>query len=69
MPLSVQAQEIVRHLLEEVKPAQHYLFRHDSEMKMRMSENTLNSALKRMDCRDLLTGHTAHVNEIGVYQF
>ena len=57
VPLSVQAIEIVRHLLEQLKPAQHYLFRHDSELKKRMSENTLNGALKRMGYRDLLTGH------------
>ncbi len=71
VPLSVQAIEIVRHMLEQFKPAQHYLFRHDSEMKKRMSENTLNSALKRMGYRDLLTGHglratmSTALNEIG----
>ncbi|MNM87316.1 putative prophage CPS-53 integrase [compost metagenome] len=57
VPLSMQAIEIVRHMLEEFKPAQRYLFRHDSDMKKRMSENTLNGALKRMGYRDLLTGH------------
>ena len=71
VPLSVQAIEIVRHLLEQLKPAQHYLFRHDSELKKRMSENTLNGALKRMGYRDLLTGHgirgtmSTALNEIG----
>lgn len=71
VPLSAQAIEIVRHMLEQFKPAQHYLFRHDSEMKKRMSENTLNSALKRMGYRDLLTGHgiratmSTALNEIG----
>jgi integrase len=71
VPLSVQAIEIVRHLLEQLKPAQHYLFRHDSELKKRMSENTLNSALKRLGYRDLLTGHgmratmSTALNEIG----
>ena len=71
VPLSVQALEIVRHLLEQLKPAQHYLFRHDSELKKRMSENTLNGALKRMGYRDLLTGHgirgtmSTALNEIG----
>src|SRR5690606_16022496 len=39
------------------KPAQRYLFRHDGDLKKRMSENTLNSALKHMGYRDLLTGH------------
>ncbi|TRO24475.1 DUF4102 domain-containing protein [Ectopseudomonas mendocina] len=57
VPLSVQAIEIVRHLLDQFKPAQHYLFRHDNDLKKRMSENTLNGALKRMGYRDLLTGH------------
>ena len=71
VPLSVQAIENVRHLLEQLKPAQHYLFRHDSELKKRMSENTLNGALKRMGYRDLLTGHgirgtmSTALNEIG----
>lgn len=71
VPLSVQAIEIVRHMLEQFKPAQHYLFRHNSEMKKRMSENTLNSALKRMGYRDRLTGHgiratlSTALNEIG----
>jgi integrase len=71
VPLSVQAIEIVRHMLEQFKPAQHYLFRHDSEMKKRMSENTLNNALKRLGYRDMLTGHgirgtmSTALNEIG----
>ena len=71
VPLSVQAMEIVRHMLEQFKPAQHFLFRHDSEMKKRMSENTRNSALKRLGYRDLLTGHgirgtmSTALNEIG----
>ncbi|MGJ5843031.1 tyrosine-type recombinase/integrase [Pseudomonas aeruginosa] len=71
VPLSVQAMEIVRHMLEQLKPAQRYLFRHDIEMKKRMSENTLNSALKRMGYRDMLTGHgirgtmSTALNEIG----
>ena len=29
VPLSVQAMEVVRHLLANFKPAQRYLFRHD----------------------------------------
>src|SRR5574337_636114 len=71
VPLSVQAMEIVRHMLEQFKPAQHFLFRHDSELKKRMSENTLNSALKRLGYRDMLTGHgirgtmSTALNEIG----
>lgn len=71
VPLSVQATEIVRYMLDHFKPAQRYLFRHDSDPKKRMSENTLNTALKRMGYRDLLTGHgiratiSTALNEIG----
>ncbi|MDG9757908.1 tyrosine-type recombinase/integrase [Pseudomonas sediminis] len=57
VPLSIQAIEIVRHMLKQFKPAQRYLFRHDTDLKKRMSENTLNGALKRMGYSDLLTGH------------
>jgi integrase len=57
VPLSIQAMEIVRHLLDEFKPAQRYLFRHDSDLKKRISENTLNGALKRMGYQERLTGH------------
>jgi len=71
VPLSVQAVEVVRHLLRQRGPAQHYLFRHDIDPKKRMSENTLNTALKRLGYRDLLTGHgvratmSTALNEIG----
>ncbi|HGW5375690.1 TPA: tyrosine-type recombinase/integrase [Pseudomonas aeruginosa] len=71
VPLSVQAMEIVRYLLEQFKPAQRYLLRGDVDLKARISENTLNSALKRMGYRDLLTGHgmratmSTALNEIG----
>ncbi|OYW96379.1 MAG: integrase, partial [Pseudomonadales bacterium 32-61-5] len=57
VPLSVQAIEIVRYLLEQTKPAQRYLLAHRSELRMRISENTLNGAIKRMGYKDLLTGH------------
>jgi len=57
VPLSVQAIEIVRYLLEQLKPAQRYLFAHRSELRMRISENTLNGAITRMGYKDLLTGH------------
>ncbi len=63
--------EIVRHLLDEFKPAQRYLFRHDSDLKKRISENTLNGALKRMGYQERLTGHgirgtmSTALNEIG----
>ena len=71
VPLSVQAIEVVRHLLDQVKPAQRYLFAHYSDLKKRISENTLNLALKRMGYKDQLTGHgirgtlSTALNEIG----
>jgi integrase len=71
VPLSIQAMEIVRHLLDEFKPAQRHLFRHDSDLKKRISENTLNGALKRMGYQERLTGHgirgtmSTALNEIG----
>ena len=71
VPLSIQAMEIVRHPLDEFKPAQRYLFRHDSDLKKRISENTLNGALKRMGYQERLTGHgirgtmSTALNEIG----
>ncbi|MFT3803408.1 MAG: tyrosine-type recombinase/integrase [Burkholderiaceae bacterium] len=57
VPLSVQAMEIVRYLLERVKPAQRYLLAHRSDLKKRISENTINYALTRMGYKDLLTAH------------
>ncbi|MFG1304640.1 integrase arm-type DNA-binding domain-containing protein [Xanthobacter autotrophicus] len=57
VPLSVQAMEIVRHMLSGFSPAQHYLFAHQSNLTKRMSENTLNAALKRIGYKDQLTGH------------
>jgi len=71
VPLSVQAIEIVRYLLEDLKPAQRYLLAHCSDIKERISENTLNNALKRMGYKDLLTGHgiratiSTALNEVG----
>ena len=71
VPLSVQAIEVVRYLLELVKPAQRHLLAHRSELKKRISENTLNGALKRMGYEGLLTGHgirgtlSTALNEIG----
>lgn len=71
VPLSVQAIEIVRYLLEQVKPAQCHLLAHRGDLKRRISENTLNAALKRMGYKDLLTGHgirgtlSTALNEIG----
>ena len=71
VPLSVQALEIVRHLLDQVVPAQRYLFVHRSDLSKRISENTLNGALRRMGYADQLTGHgmratiSTALNEIG----
>jgi integrase len=71
VPLSRQAIEIFRHLLAEVHPAQHYLLTHRSDLKKRISENTLNGALKRMGYENQLTGHgiratlSTALNEIG----
>ncbi|EPB9494645.1 TPA: tyrosine-type recombinase/integrase [Pseudomonas aeruginosa] len=71
VPLSAQAIEIVRYQLEQFKPAQRYLFTHCWDLKKRMSENTLNHALKRMGYDEQLTGHgiratiSTALNEIG----
>ncbi|MCW2478011.1 tyrosine-type recombinase/integrase [Candidatus Symbiopectobacterium sp. NZEC135] len=71
VPLSAQAIEIIRYLIEKVKPAQHYLLPHYYNPKERISENTLNNALKRMGYKDKLTGHgirgtmSTALNEIG----
>ena len=71
VPLSIQAIEIVRYLLAEMKPAQTYLLSHRSDFNKRISENTLNQALKRMGYDELLTGHgiratiSTALNEIG----
>jgi integrase len=48
VPLSLQAQEVVRNLLGNLKPAQVYLIPGDRCLKNPLSENTLNGALKRM---------------------
>ncbi|HEY0288023.1 MAG TPA: integrase arm-type DNA-binding domain-containing protein [Pseudomonas sp.] len=71
VPLSVQALEIVREMLSQVIPAQRYLFAHRSDLSKRISENTLNGALRRMGYADQLTGHgmratiSTALNEIG----
>ncbi|WP_219929582.1 tyrosine-type recombinase/integrase [Achromobacter pulmonis] len=71
VPLSVQAQEVVRHLLENVKPAQIYLIPGLQSLKRPISENTVNHALKRMGYEGLLTGHglratmSTALNELG----
>ncbi|EDV5272581.1 DUF4102 domain-containing protein [Salmonella enterica subsp. enterica serovar Mbandaka] len=71
VPLSVQAIEIVRYLLGVMRPAQKYLLSHRSELKKRISENTLNKALQLMGYEGRLTGHgirgtiSTALNEIG----
>ncbi|RTB44157.1 tyrosine-type recombinase/integrase [Pseudomonas aeruginosa] len=71
VPLPVQAQEIVQHLLQQFKPAQKYLLAKRGDLKERISENTLNGALRRMGYADQLTGHgirstiSTALNEIG----
>jgi len=57
VPLSRQAIEIVRQLLEGKPPGARYLLPHRSDPAERVSENTLNRALHRMGYRDQLTGH------------
>ena len=71
VPLSAQAIEIARYLLEQVKPAQRHLLAHRSDLKKTISENTLNQAIGRMGYKGLLTGHglrgtiSTALNEIG----
>jgi len=50
VPLSRQAMAIFRHLLQQYarRPAQRYLLPQASDLKKRISENTLNGALHRM---------------------
>ncbi|MFC4729433.1 tyrosine-type recombinase/integrase [Coralloluteibacterium thermophilus] len=71
VPLSVQAVEIVRHMLDRLKPAQKYLFPGAKCLKQRISENTLNGAIKRLGYAGRLTGHgiratiSTALNELG----
>jgi len=63
----------MRELIDEHarRPVQHYLLPNRSRLKERISENTLNGALKRMGYKDLLTGHgiratiSTALNELG----
>ncbi|HCB1211866.1 tyrosine-type recombinase/integrase [Alcaligenes sp.] len=71
VPLSIQAQEIVRHLLADFKPAQVYLIPSQQCLKYPFSENTVNQALKRIGYDGMLTGHglratlSTALNELG----
>ena len=57
VPLPVQAIEIVRHMLDDFKPAQKYLFSGVKRVTDRMSENTVNFAIKGLGYDGRLTGH------------
>ncbi|WP_025810121.1 tyrosine-type recombinase/integrase [Pseudomonas chlororaphis] len=71
VPLSQQAQEVAQYLIDQMKPAQKYLLAGRGDLKQRISENTLNTALRRMGYVGLLTGHgiratiSTALNEIG----
>ena len=71
VPLSSHARAIVRQLLNDFKPAQKYLFPGALRLTDRMSENTVNFALKRMGFDGRLNGHglratmSTALNEIG----
>lgn len=71
VPLSVQAVEIVRHMLDDFKPAQKYLFSGVKRVTDRMSENTVNFAIKGLGYDGRLTGHgiratiSTALNELG----
>jgi integrase len=71
VPLPIQALEIVQFMLDQVEPGQIYLFHHRTDLTVRISENTLNSCLRRIGFQDQLTGHgirgtiSTALNEIG----
>ena len=71
VPLSVQAVEIVRHMLDRFKQGQKYVFPGAKSLKQRISENTLNAAVKRLGYDGRLTGHgiratlSTALNELG----
>ncbi|XKM13295.1 tyrosine-type recombinase/integrase [Orbaceae bacterium ac157xtp] len=57
VPLSTQAQQIIKKLLQYRYPNQPYLLCHRLYPNIMISENTLNQALKRMGYKNRLTGH------------
>jgi integrase len=57
VPLSRQAKAIFQRLLALRPPGQKFVLGHRNEPAKRVSENTLNGALKRMGYKDRLTGH------------
>lgn len=71
VPLSTQAVEVVKELLAYRFSSQRYLLCHRYEPTQMVSENTLNSGLRRMGYKDRLTGHgiratiSTALNELG----
>ena len=71
VPLPRQAVEIIKELLSYMTLAQRYLLSHISQPKQAISENTVNTALKRMGFQGRLTGHgiratlSTALNELG----
>ncbi|GHU04797.1 hypothetical protein FACS1894158_05840 [Betaproteobacteria bacterium] len=71
VPLSTQAKEIVRELLDRHRPAQRYLLAQDGDPEKRLGVSTLNGALRYMGYAGRLTGHgirgtlSTALNEIG----
>jgi integrase len=71
VPLPRQAVEIIKELLSYMTRAQRYLLGHISQPKQAISENTVNTALKRMGFQGRLTGHgiratiSTALNELG----
>ncbi|GAB7202669.1 hypothetical protein OS31_33030 [Dickeya oryzae] len=73
VPLPRQAIDIVKALLtlQKRRPVQRYLLPNCNNLQKCISENTLNSALKRMGYKDRLTGHgiratiSTALNELG----
>lgn len=57
VPLSTQATEIVKQLMDMRTTRQHYLIAHQSDPQKQMSENTVNRAIKNAGYEGLLTGH------------
>jgi len=71
VPLSKQATEVVKQLLQLRYPWQPYLLCHRSNPKEIVSENTLNCGIRRLGYKDRLTGHgiratiSTALNELG----
>ncbi|WP_304168762.1 hypothetical protein [Lonsdalea britannica] len=56
--------------LQKRRPVQRYLLPNSNNLQKRISENTLNSALKRMGYKDRLTGHGIRATiSTAFYQF